>query len=121
MAEPTTVTLNATVKRNVGSSMSSCHGSPLYYVEGDTAGRYGIDVEQALGRSLGEGTKVLVTITVVDERPMPAADECINPWSGHAGRNAGDRAMVHPSWVGRHCVGHPEHDAAEGRSHGVGR
>lgn len=116
MAEPTTtVTLNATVKRNVGSSMSSCHGSPLYYVEGDTAGRYGIDVEHALGRPLGDGTKVLVTITVVDERPMPAADECINPWSGHAGRNRVG------SWVGRHCVGHPEHDADEGRSHGVGR
>lgn len=103
------------VERSAGSTMSGCHGSVILYKEGEArrVGYHGITPEGVLGRSLGHGTIVEVRVRVIEEHPMPADDECINPWSGHAGRPDG--------YVMRSCVGHPEHEPEGGRSMGVGR
>lgn len=105
----TTVTTHATVRRRsrVDIGAYGCHGNAIYRLSGHISGIYGIDPERILGRPLGEGTILSITITVATEAPMPT--KCINPTSGHAGQ--APKADGLPTYISTECIGHPERKA----------
>lgn len=74
------------IQRGHMSTSSGCHGGATY----DRAGGnpHGCpqprprDIEDLLGRDIGVGSIVRVTVELLHEEPLP--ETCTNPWSGHA-------------------------------------
>lgn len=67
-----------TVKRWRGGGSSGHYGSAGYSSEGRTFG--GISIEDMLDRSLADGTKVRVTVEVIEDKPWPPPAKEVNPW-----------------------------------------
>lgn len=72
-----------TVKRNAGWSGVACEGAPL--LSSDESDYTLSGVLNILGRDLGEGSRIRVTVEVLNEEPLPT--ECIVPWPAHNHRS----------------------------------
>ena len=74
------------IQRKAGSSTEGCIGSTRYDRLNEP-NRHGcpqfspLSAEDLLGRALGEGSLVRVTIEILHEEPV--SESCINPWYGH--------------------------------------
>lgn len=76
-----------TVKRHYGS-IGGCHGSASYKIEGEsTSSPDGVSPEQIIGRHLGAGSQVRVTVYVIEE--VPASEICGSNSDVHEGHKPG--------------------------------
>lgn len=81
-----TRTVEVAIDKSLSSAAAGCHGSTVYkIVDSDEPGTFGgVSIQEILGRVLGVGSRVLVTVEVVEDKPI--SKKCENPWPAHACR-----------------------------------
>ncbi len=66
--------IEATIKRGAGYAGDPCEGHVMYDT-GESSYPASFDPQRILGRVLGEGTRVRVTVTVLED--VPVKDKCL--------------------------------------------
>lgn len=114
MTAPTSASAEYEVRRWRGGSSAGRYGSLSLYdvIDGEVAGRIGhvaADVEQIVGRSFADGTRIRVTVEVLDEQPWPPQETPWRPpicrsWADYEAFVADRRSepsLTVPEWYGR--------------------